>query len=147
MGASASAEGEDASAIKNGAGLKIMVIDDNQDAAETCALLLELSGHRVKTAFTGTRALELAQAFEPDALLIDIGLPDITGYELARKARAASWGRDAILIALTGWGQEEDRRRAFEAGFNHHLTKPVAPEVLESLLQSVVAAAAEKQIS
>jgi len=110
-------------------------------------LLLELSGHRVKTAFTGTRALELGQAFAPDALLVDIGLPDISGYEVARRTRAAAWGRDAILIALTGWGQEEDRRRAFEAGFNHHLTKPVAPEVLESVLQSLVAAAAEKQIN
>jgi PAS domain S-box-containing protein len=136
-----------ASLAKNGAGLKIMVIDDNQDAAETCALLLELSGHRVKTAFTGRRALELAAAFAPNAMLVDIGLPDINGYELARKIRAASWGRDAVLIALTGWGQEEDRRRAFEAGFNHHLTKPIAPEVLESVLQSAVATAAEKPIN
>jgi CheY-like chemotaxis protein len=124
-----------------------MVIDDNQDAAETCALLLELSGHRVKTAFTGRRALELAEAFAPNAMLVDIGLPDISGYELAKKIRAASWGRDAVLIALTGWGQEEDRRRAFEAGFNHHLTKPIAPEMLESVLQSAVATAAEKPIN
>jgi PAS domain S-box-containing protein len=139
-----SASDTDAGVACNGAGLKVMVIDDNQDAAETCALLLELSGHRVKTAFTGAQALALAPAFVPDALLVDIGLPDISGYELAARIRSAAWGRGVILIALTGWGQEEDRRRALEAGFNHHLTKPIAPEVLEALLQSAAAAGAAK---
>jgi CheY-like chemotaxis protein len=120
-----------------GAGLKILVVDDNRDAADACASLLGLSGHHVQTAYTGRQALELAETFRPHALLLDIGLPDFNGYELARKIRAAPWGRDAVLIAVTGWGQEEDRRLALEAGCNHHLTKPIAPETVESLLQSV----------
>ena len=120
-----------------GAGLKILVVDDNRDAADACASLLELSGHHVQTAYTGRHALELAETFRPHALLLDIGLPDFNGYELATKIRASPWGCDVMLIAVTGWGQEEDRRRALEAGCDHHLTKPVAPETVESLLQSL----------
>jgi PAS domain S-box-containing protein len=120
-----------------GAGLKILVVDDNRDAADACASLLELSGHHVQTAYTGQHAVALAETFRPHALLLDIGLPDFNGYELAAKIRASPWGRDVMLIAVTGWGQEEDRRRALEAGCDHHLTKPVAPETVESLLQSL----------
>jgi PAS domain S-box-containing protein len=120
-----------------GIGLKILVVDDNRDAADACASLLELSGHHVQTAYTGRHALELAETFRPHALLLDIGLPDFNGYELATKIRASPWGRGVMLIAVTGWGQEEDRRRALEAGCDHHLTKPVAPETVESLLQSL----------
>jgi CheY-like chemotaxis protein len=120
-----------------GAGMKILVVDDNRDAADACAALLELSGHHVQTAYTGRRALELAQSFRPHALLLDIGLPDLDGYQLAAKIRTAPWGRGIILIAVTGWGQEEDRRRAFDAGFDHHLTKPIAAETVESLLQTL----------
>jgi len=120
-----------------GAGLKILVVDDNRDAADTCATLLELSGHHVQTAYTGRHALELAETFRPHAVLLDIGLPDLDGYQLAAKIRAAPWGRGIFLIAATGWGQEEDRRRAFEAGFDHHLTKPIAAETVELLLQSL----------
>jgi two-component system CheB/CheR fusion protein len=98
---------------------------------------LELSGHRVQTAYTGRHALELAENFRPHALLLDIGLPDIDGYQLAMKVRAAPWGRGIVLVAATGWGQEEDRRRAFEAGFDHHLTKPIAAETVESLFQTL----------
>jgi two-component system, chemotaxis family, CheB/CheR fusion protein len=120
-----------------GAGLKILVVDDNRDAADTCAMLLELSGHHVQTAYTGQRALDLAEAFRPHVILLDIGIPDLDGYQLARKVRACFWGRKTVLIAVTGWGQEEDRRRAFEAGFNHHLTKPIEAETVESLIQSL----------
>jgi PAS domain S-box-containing protein len=120
-----------------GAGLKILIVDDNRDAADGFATLLELSGHHVQTAYTGQRALELAETFRPHALLLDIGLPDLDGYELATRVRAAPWGCSIILIAVTGWGQEADRRRAFEAGFDHHLTKPIAAETVESLLQSL----------
>jgi two-component system, chemotaxis family, CheB/CheR fusion protein len=120
-----------------GAGLKILVVDDSRDAADTCAILLELSGHHVQTAYTGHRALELADSFRPHVLLLDIGLPDFDGYQLARKIRATPWGRGTVLIAVTGWGQEADRRRAFEAGFDQHLTKPIAAETVESLLQSL----------
>jgi PAS domain S-box-containing protein len=119
------------------AGLKILVVDDSRDAADTCATVLELSGHEVQTAYNGRRALELARTFLPHALLLDIGLPDVNGYELARTIRAAPWAEGMVLIAVTGWGQEEDRRRALEAGFDHHLTKPIAAETLESLLQSL----------
>jgi PAS domain S-box-containing protein len=128
---------EGADAPVAGAGMKILVVDDNRDAADTCAALLELSGHHVQTAYTGRSALELAEAFRPHALLLDIGLPDFDGYQLAAKIRAAPWGRPIILIAVTGWGQEGDRRRAFDAGCDHHLTKPIAADTVESLLQSL----------
>jgi PAS domain S-box-containing protein len=120
-----------------GSGLKILVVDDNRDAADSCALLMELSGHHIQTAYTGRRALELAETFGPHALLLDIGLPDLNGYQVAAKIREAPWGRGMCLIAVTGWGQEDDRRRAIEAGFDHHLTKPIAADTAESLLQSL----------
>ncbi len=133
----APAEGAVPGGSAAGAGLKILVVDDNRDAADSCATLLELSGHHVQTAYTGRNALELAETFRPHALLLDIGLPDFDGYQLARKIRAAPWGGSIVLIALTGWGQEADRRRAFDAGFDYHLTKPIAPETVESLLRSL----------
>jgi len=119
------------------AGLKILVVDDSRDAADVSAMLLELSGHQVQTAYSARRALELGEIFHPDALLLDIGLPDLDGYQLARRIRGSSWGRATLLVAVTGWGQSEDRRRALEAGFDHHLTKPIAPETLDSLLRSL----------
>jgi len=128
-----------AEAVPMPAGLRVLVVDDNCDAADTCAMLLELSGHEVQTAHTARRALELTATFHPQALLLDIGLPDMSGYELARNIRALPCARAAMLIAVTGWGQEEDRRNAMAAGFNHHLTKPIAAEVLESLLHSASA--------
>ena len=118
-------------------GLKILVVDDNRDAADTCAMLLEASGHHVQTAYTGRQALELARTFRPHALLLDIGLPDIDGYQLAQRVRAVPWGRSAVLVAVTGWGQEQDRLRAVEAGFDQHLVKPISAETVESLLQSL----------
>jgi signal transduction histidine kinase len=123
----------------SGAGLKVLVVDDNRDAADTGATLLEVSGHEVRTAYTGQRALELAESFKPHALLLDIGLPDVDGYQLARTMRATPWGHSMALIAVTGWGQEEDRRRALEAGFDHHVTKPIAAETMDLLLRSVTA--------
>jgi PAS domain S-box-containing protein len=119
------------------AGLKILVVDDNRDAADTCAMLLEASGHHVQTAYTGREALELGRAFHPHALLLDIGLPDLDGYRLAEQVRAAPWGRGAVLIAVTGWGQEQDRQRALAAGFDRHLVKPISAETVELLLQSL----------
>jgi PAS domain S-box-containing protein len=115
-------------------GIRILVVDDNRDAADTCAALLELSGHHVQTAYTGQRALELAETFRPHAMLLDIGLPDLNGYQLAQHIRETGWGQNTLLIAITGWGQSEDRRRAHEAGFDHHLAKPVAPEAIEAVL-------------
>ena len=131
----------DAGAPAAKGGAKVLVVDDSRDAADSCATLLQLSGHEVRVAYNGRRALELARDFHPDAVLLDIGLPDISGYELARTIRAAPWAGSVILIALTGWGQEQDKRRALQAGFDRHLTKPIAPDTLESLLQSLVATA------
>lgn len=118
-------------------GRRILIVDDNRDAADTCAALLELSGHHVQTAYTGREALELAATFRPHAALLDIGLPDLNGYTLAKRIREAPWGQRTLLIAITGWGQSEDKRRAQEAGFDHHLAKPVSAEALESALQMI----------
>ncbi|MBV8495448.1 MAG: PAS domain S-box protein [Gammaproteobacteria bacterium] len=122
---------------ENTRALRVLVVDDSEDAADTCAILLELSGHSVRTAYTAHRALEVAERFRPQALLLDIGLPDLDGYQLARRIRTTAWGEHATIIAVTGWGQEQDKSRAFEAGFDHHLTKPIAPEVMARLLSAV----------
>jgi PAS domain S-box-containing protein len=128
----------DAATEESGASaLRVLVVDDSRDAADTCATLLELSGHRVQTAYSGRRALEVAETFRPHVLLLDIGLPDIDGYQLARTLRSLPWGKRIQLVAVTGWGQEDDRRRALEVGFDHHLTKPVAAEELDGLLREL----------
>ncbi|HXG04329.1 MAG TPA: response regulator [Candidatus Binatia bacterium] len=113
--------------------LDILLVEDNADARTTLQMLLELEGHRVRAAETGAEALQ--RATPPlDVALIDIGLPDVDGYDVARRIRATPHGKSAYLIALTGYGQAEDRRRAEEAGFDTHLVKPVDPEALVSLL-------------
>jgi two-component system, chemotaxis family, CheB/CheR fusion protein len=117
--------------------LRVLVVDDSRDAADICATLLELSGHRVQTAYSGRRALETAETFHPQVFLLDLGLPDIDGYQLAQRIRGVPWGANAVLIAVSGWGQEEDRRRASAVGFDYHLTKPVAAEALDALLRSL----------
>jgi CheY-like chemotaxis protein len=119
---------------KPGASRRILVVDDNPDGVETLSRLLRLMGNEVRTAHDGQEALEAAEAFRPDVAVLDIGLPTIDGYEAARRMREQPWGRDMILVALTGWGQEEDRRRAQEAGFDHHLVKPVNAKTLREAL-------------
>jgi PAS domain S-box-containing protein len=113
---------------------KILVADDNLDAANTLAMLMRLAGHEVCTAHSGKAALTLAGDFRPEIALLDIGMPDLDGYEVAKQIRETEWGRNLRLIALTGWGQDEDKRRARAAGFDHHLTKPVDPRCLDELL-------------
>jgi signal transduction histidine kinase/CheY-like chemotaxis protein len=113
---------------------RVLIADDNRDATESLSLLLELSGHEVRVAHLGQTALSMAQTFRPDVALLDIGMPDLSGYEVARALRQEPWATDLRLIALTGWGQSDDRRRALEAGFNHHLTKPIDPDQLEGLI-------------
>ncbi len=113
---------------------RILVADDNQDGAETMSMLLKLSGHEVHLAHSGNEAYEVARRVRPDIAVLDIGMPDITGYEVAEKIRREAWGEGVTLIAITGWGQAEDKRRAIAAGFDHHLTKPVDPNQLEALL-------------
>jgi two-component system CheB/CheR fusion protein len=114
--------------------LRILVVDDNVDTAESLALLLRLRGHEAEIAHDGPAALDLAAAFEPDAVLLDIGLPGLDGYQVAAELRRQPQTAGALLVALTGYGQEEDQRRAREAGFDHHLTKPVDPQVIYQLL-------------
>jgi PAS domain S-box-containing protein len=104
---------------------RILVVDDNRDSAESLALLLQVTGNEVRTAFDGLEAVEEAGRFRPDVVLLDIGMPKLNGYEAARRIRDEPWGKEMLLIAQTGWGQEEDRRRSQEAGFDAHLTKPV----------------------
>jgi signal transduction histidine kinase len=116
---------------------RILVADDNVDARESLATLLSLNGHEVHKAEDGTDALERAERYRPDVALLDIGMPRANGYEVARHIRGQPWGRRMVLIALTGWGQESDRRRSHEAGFDSHLTKPVDPLVLDELLAKV----------
>jgi len=120
---------------------RVLVVDDNRDAADSCGALLELSGHEVQTAYSAHDGYLLAEAFRPDVLLLDIGLPDVDGYALARRIRAMYWGRDLRLVALTGWGQEADKSRARQAGFDHHLTKPVTYQQLDGLLRSAASEA------
>jgi len=112
----------------------VLVVDDNVDAAELLAMFLQMSGCTTQTAHTATAALSLLETFRPQVALLDIGLPDMTGYELARRIRALPGGETMLLIAATGWGQASDRTRAFEAGFDHHLTKPVDFDRLRTIL-------------
>jgi CheY-like chemotaxis protein len=113
---------------------RVLVVDDNADSAESLSLLLELMGHTVCTAHDGEQALAEAEGFRPDLVLMDIGMPRMDGYEAARRLRQNAWAHTVVLVALTGWGQDEDRRRSEAAGFDHHLIKPVDPAALEALL-------------
>ncbi len=119
---------------------KVLVIDDNADAADTLAMALEMLGYSVGTVYDGPSGLTLAAAFEPDVVLLDIGLPHMNGYEVARQLRELPCGREAILVAVTGWGQDKDRQLASEAGFDLHLTKPVDFAELDTVLQKTLAA-------
>jgi PAS domain S-box-containing protein len=113
---------------------RILVVDDNRDAATSLALLLQLTGNEAQIAFDGLEAVEATAAFRPDVILLDIGLPKLNGYDACRRIREQPWGRGVMLVALTGWGQEEDRRQSKEAGFDHHMVKPVDLAALTALL-------------
>ena len=116
--------------------LRLLVVDDNVDAAEALAMMLELDGHSVIRAHDAHSAIACARSEHPDAMLLDIGMPDIDGYELARRLRALPEAEEATLIAVTGYGQAEDRKRAEEAGFDHHLVKPVELDTLRAMLSA-----------
>jgi CheY-like chemotaxis protein len=118
---------------------RVLVVDDNKDSAETLALALQLEGCDVETAHGGQQALKLAEGFLPEVVLLDIGMPGMDGYEVARSIRAQPWGADMLLVAQTGWGQEEDRRRTREAGFDAHMTKPLDHSRLMSLMAQLPA--------
>jgi len=117
-------------------GRRILVVDDNPDAADAVAVLLEIEGHDVHTAHSGRAALAETRAWFPDTLVLDIGLPDMDGYELARQVVALGMAPAPLLIALSGYGGASDIRQAMEAGFAHHLLKPVEPDALFAVVQS-----------
>ena len=114
--------------------LRILVVDDNCDGADSLAEILALMGNDTRTAYDGQQAVSMASVFRPDVVLLDIGLPKLNGYEACRLIRQQSWSNGVMLIAITGWGQLKDRERTREAGFDHHLIKPVDPQALLTLL-------------
>ncbi len=114
--------------------LRVLVVDDNKDSALSLAMVLEIMGHETRVAHDGVEAVEVAAEMRPEVVLLDIGLPRLNGYDAARKIRALPGGDAIYLIALTGWGQEEDRRRSAESGFNLHMVKPVDPVAIENVL-------------
>jgi signal transduction histidine kinase/ActR/RegA family two-component response regulator len=117
--------------------LKILVADDNRDAALTLSMMLELEGHQVRAAHDGAEALAIADAFKPQLMLLDIGMPVLDGYQTARQVLQRPWSEDTYLVALTGWGQEADRQKAIAAGFSEHLVKPAAPELVSAVVARV----------
>ena len=124
---------------RTGRRYRILVVDDNRDSVESLALLLKLMGHETHTALDGEQAVEAASKIRPDVVLLDLGMPKMNGYDACRLIRAESWAKTMTLLAQTGWGQEEDRRRTEEAGFDGHLVKPVDPDALLSLIASLEA--------
>jgi CheY-like chemotaxis protein len=117
--------------------MRVLVVDDSQDGANSLAELIELWGYEARSAYDGPSALRIAREFPANAVLLDIGMPGMSGYDTARALREIAELRGARLVAVTGYGQEEDRTRARDAGFDHHLTKPVDPTELRNLLRSL----------
>jgi CheY-like chemotaxis protein len=115
--------------------LRILIVDDNHDGADSLAALLALAGHEAHVAHGGEEALARAAELRPDAILLDIGLPDLNGYDVCRRLRAMAWTSPVAIVALTGWGQDDDRQRSKEAGFDGHLVKPVVLDELVALLR------------
>ena len=118
---------------------RILVVDDNRDGAESLAMMLTFMGNELRTAHDGLEALDVAAAFRPDLILLDIGMPRMNGYDTARRIREQPWGKNTVLVALTGWGQEEDRQKSHDAGFDTHMVKPVDLAALEKLLANLKA--------
>jgi DNA-binding response OmpR family regulator len=118
--------------------LRILIVDDNRDSADSLVMLLRLMGNDTRTAYDGQQGVDIAGEFRPDVILLDIGLPKVNGYEACRRIREQSGGKHVVLIAVTGWGQEEDRRLSHEAGFDYHMVKPVDPQELMKLLAGLL---------
>jgi len=121
------------SALASAPARRVLVVDDNQDAADSLAMLLSAHGDEVRTAYDGEEAIEADACFLPGIVLLDIGLPKLSGYDVARDIRERR-GAGVLIVAITGWGQDEDRQRSRDAGFDHHCTKPVD---IESLLETL----------
>ena len=122
---------------------RVLVVDDNRDSAESMAEMLRLFGHEVAIAHDGAEAVEAAEEFRPQAILMDVGMPRLNGYEATRRIRQRAWGKDTAIVALTGWGQDGDRARSKEAGCDGHLVKPVNLADLETLLTELTASPAD----
>ena len=116
---------------------RLLVVDDNRDAAESMSMLLQLWGHDVVFAYDGPSALATAERWQPEAVFLDIGLPGMDGYEVAERLRSLPHTKGTVLIAITGYGQDDDRLRSRQAGIDYHLVKPVAPDALRSLIDSL----------
>jgi PAS domain S-box-containing protein len=132
--------GSDKETMSNAEGTiskRVLIADDNADAAESLQMLLQMAGHDVHVALDGVRALAVVESLRPHVAFLDLAMPGLNGFDVARRVREFPWGRDVVLVALTGWGQEEDRRRTADAGFDHHLTKPVAPDDIEALINRI----------
>ena len=114
--------------------MKVLVVDDNHDAATSLSMLVSLLGHDVRTAFDGVEALDVANEFHPDLVLLDLGMPRMDGYEACRRLRAQPWCARTRVVAVTGWGRDDDRQKTRMAGFDQHLIKPVAPDVITGIL-------------
>jgi CheY-like chemotaxis protein len=127
--------------------LKVLVADDNRDAAESLGMLLSMSGHSVLLAHSGAQALSLALSERPDALILDIGMPELSGYEVARGVREQAWGKHTLLLAISGWDQRRDREASSAAGFDVHLSKPAQPERVEELLAEFSARAEQRALT
>jgi CheY-like chemotaxis protein len=117
---------------------RILIVDDNKDSAESLAMLLQITGNETSIAYDGQQAVEIIEQQRPNVVLLDIGLPKLSGHDVCRYVRQQPWGKDILMIALTGWGQEEDRRKSEQAGFDGHLVKPVDYEKLMELLNTSV---------
>jgi DNA-binding response OmpR family regulator len=126
-----------AKAKGKGKGRRVLVVDDNQDAADSLAMLLGVRGEEVRIAYDGAKALEVERDFKPDVILLDIGLPALSGYDVAERVREKR-GDKVLIVAITGWGQEKDLRRAEDAGIDHHFTKPVDFEALVAVIERAV---------
>jgi DNA-binding response OmpR family regulator len=125
-------------------GFRILVVDDNHDSALSLAMMLSIMGHETQTAHDGESAVATAESFLPEVVLLDIGLPKLNGYEVAQRIRGQQWGASMFLIAVTGWGQDEDRQRSAEVGLNVHMVKPVEPAALERLFAELRRTNADK---
>ncbi len=123
---------------------RILVADDNRDSADSLAMMLSLTGHDTRAVYDGSDAVEEAASYHPDVIVLDVGMPTLDGYEAARRIRSAPWSNGVVLVALTGWGQEEDRARARSAGFDFHLTKPASLEALVKLINGTASVAEVK---
>ena len=128
--------------VAAGVRCRIVVADDNRDAADSLQVLLELAGHDVSVAYNGQEALDLGARERPSVFVLDVGMPDMTGYEVARRIRQQAWGRGVLLLAVTGWGQDGDKEKAEAAGFDFHFTKPVNPDEVEERIAAFLRACA-----